>query len=265
MDRIERLLAEYDDRASEVSNADHRFFKATLERWLDLLDETPEFSVVCQRLEASVDFARWYEDLERRQASHGMGSAPLSLPKGRDENLGIRIALFRAMTDGRINGADFAHTYISSDRSVNQNLRDLDGQVFDPTVRELRRRIEWSARGVEEPSPVPASDRIVTINHNSPDFHELIDALDDVQRSLKSVNDYDDPEEKEQVAAEIEAGRKLLDAPRARALAVAATLGTALGFLAVRFADAVLGKIADVALDKLGHLLPAILDYLTKW
>ncbi|GEO18373.1 hypothetical protein [Microvirga aerophila] len=84
MDRIERLLTEYDDRASEVTNADHRFFKASLERWFDLIDETPEFAVTCQRLEASVDFPRWYEELGRRQSSHGMGSAPLSLsPRAR--------------------------------------------------------------------------------------------------------------------------------------------------------------------------------------
>ncbi|GEO18372.1 hypothetical protein [Microvirga aerophila] len=176
----------------------------------------------------------------------------------------MRIALFRAMADGRIDGVVFAHTYVSSNRKVNEDIRALSAQVFDPMMRELRRRIEWSARGVEEPSPVPASDRIVTINHNAPDFRELIDALDNVQQALRAING-GEPDEKGQLSAEIEAGRKLLDAPRTRIQALTATVGSALLWVAKRFADTAAGKAAEIAMDKLGKVIPAILDYLAKW
>jgi hypothetical protein len=113
--------------------------------------------------------------------------------------------------------------------------------------------------------PVPASDRIVTIDHNTPDFRELIDALEKVQQSLRAINDYDDPEEKEQVSAEIDAGRKLLEAPQTRIQALMATVGSALLWVAKRFADTVAGKAAEIAMDKLGKIIPAIINYLSKW
>lgn len=70
---------------------------------------------------------------------------------------------------------------------------------------------------------IPASDRLVTLNHNEPDYLELVDAVDQAEEIIRSTNE-DYGGEKEQLLSEISLGKQLLKSLRVRVLAVTALL-----------------------------------------
>ena len=64
---------------------------------------------------------------------------------------------------------------------------------------------------------IPASNRVVPINHNSPEYGDAVKALDDLEHTLKTANDFPgELEEKEQRIAEVRATKDLLEATRVR-------------------------------------------------
>lgn len=124
---------------------------------------------------------------------------------------------------------------------------------LDPAGYERARRLigEYYGddSGDDENSAIPASDRIVTLNHNSPDYLKTIQALENVILLLKENNKLrgDDPLDQEQRSAELDAGKILLKPRRISVKAVTAVLLGPLGYLATKFADAPLGEAAQWA------------------
>jgi hypothetical protein len=170
------------------------------------------------------------------------------------------------MARGEIKAAIFAHTFISpSERNLNVNVSQLSQQLFIPTARLLRRHLERVETAVPGPDitplfvpasdrTAPASDRTVTLDHNTPDYAETVHSLEKVEHAIQEANDYDDPDDKEQRIAELSAGRRLLQATRARADALIALLYRGLLYLAKRFAEVAIGAAATAALALLGKL-----------
>lgn len=114
--------------------------------------------------------------------------------------------------------------------------------------------------GSSQLAAVPAVDRIVTLDHNSLQYQEAIDAIDRVIEAVAGDNEYGeaDPEEKAALVGALKAGRSLLDATRVRILAVYATLIPSLQYVADNFAKgaiAALGASAVAAVMKLLGLL----------
>ncbi len=258
-DRISDLLQDYDDLVDVVANATHNLYQASLSRWFALIDEAPKFAREVARLESLNDFDTWYRDLEDRQRKHGMGSTQLDLPTDREAALGMQVSLFRRMANGKIRAEIFAHVYIApSERNVNRGLNEFSKQIFIPAAKALRRRLERTANSVSSPdiAPlfVPAADRTVTLDHNSPDYTDTLRALEKVEQAVQQANDYDDPDDKEQRVAELSAGRRLLQATRARVDALIAVIYRGLSYLAKKFADVTIGEAAKAALALLGKL-----------
>jgi hypothetical protein len=104
---------------------------------------------------------------------------------------------------------------------------------------------------------VPASDRVVTLNHNAPEYKQATEVLPQIIELVRGDNEYGDadPEDKEQRLAELEAGGRLLKAPRARLEPIKALLLPALKYLAKKFADTTIGLLASKALAALLALL----------
>jgi hypothetical protein len=255
-DRISELLQEYDDLVSTIAGANHRLYQTSLAQWFSLIDATSDFARVVSGLEALSDFDAWYEDLQRRQKSAG---ADLHLPNDQNAALGIQIALFRRMARGEINAAIFAHEFISpGERNLNTNVGQLSQQLFIPTARSLRRQLERAeAPGLSldlSPLFVPASDRTVTLDHNAAEYAQAVRSLEKVEDAIQQANDYDDPKDKEQRIAELSAGKRLLQATRARADVLIALLYRGLLYLAKKFADVAIGVAATAALALLGRL-----------
>ncbi|WP_439356756.1 hypothetical protein [Bradyrhizobium sp. DASA03007] len=69
---------------------------------------------------------------------------------------------------------------------------------------------------------IPASDRVVSLSHNSPEQQQALEKLDELVAAVKETNDFPgEPEEREQIVAELSAGRRLLEAARVRVAACA--------------------------------------------
>jgi hypothetical protein len=83
---------------------------------------------------------------------------------------------------------------------------------------ELRRYLE------REIATVPAADRVVPLDHNSPSYREIVDDLERLENALRSSNEYSDETEKGQRIAEVSASRRLLEAGQVRVEALVALL-----------------------------------------
>lgn len=97
-------------------------------------------------------------------------------------------------------------------------------------------------------SPIPASDRLVPLDHNSPQFEQLVSALNSVEEALRGWNGYFDEDEKERTLAEVEAGKALLKPKQARLDALVAVLVNGLKAMLKKAADSALAKLIDTAL-----------------
>jgi hypothetical protein len=102
---------------------------------------------------------------------------------------------------------------------------------------------------------IPASDRVVTLDHNSPDYKSLVTSLEKLETALQTTNDFPEDSDKEQRIAELSAGRRLLQSLRVHAGAAMAVLGNVLTFCIKSFAGHEIGNLAAPALNLLRNLL----------
>jgi hypothetical protein len=108
---------------------------------------------------------------------------------------------------------------------------------------------------VPESFEIPASDRVVRLDHNSAPYTEAMEALDKLEHTLKTANDFDNVEERDQLLAEVSAGKRLLQATLVRVRAVTEVLGTGLKYMAKKFVDGGIGKAAGWAWELILRLL----------
>src|SRR6185437_9536107 len=125
---------------------------------------------------------------------------------------------------------------------------EIIGQIYIPMSRELRRYLkEITTQQTNMAWTVPASDRIVTLNHNSDAYKETVETLDKLEDAVEQANDYPDAEDKEQRLAELSAGKRLLSSARVRVAAAVAVLSPLLLWLADKFVGSLIGQIAQTA------------------
>jgi hypothetical protein len=104
-------------------------------------------------------------------------------------------------------------------------------------------------------SAIPASNRIVTLGHNSPAQNEAIETVDNLIEAVRTSNDFEATEDERALAiAELSAGRRLLESARARVAAVRETLQPTLKWILEKGAGAIVGKIAGRLWDILTNL-----------
>lgn len=103
---------------------------------------------------------------------------------------------------------------------------------------------------------IPASDRAVTLGHNSPEQVEALQKIDELVSAVEAKNDFPgDPEFKEQVIAELSAGRRLLEAARVRVTAVREALGPPIKWIIEKGGSAMISKMAGDLWQYLSKLL----------
>ena len=103
----------------------------------------------------------------------------------------------------------------------------------------------------------PAADRIVSLDHNSKEYRTTVEVLDAVIDEVRKSNEYGDkdPQDRDQRVAELEAGKRLLEAPKVSVNAIQAVIITTLAYLAMKFADAAIGNLASQAIDAVKNLV----------
>lgn len=104
---------------------------------------------------------------------------------------------------------------------------------------------------------VPASDRVVGLNHNAPAYIEALVALDALLVVVRESNSYREMDEADQErrVAELEAGRTLLHSRTVSLKVVKAALWSTLAYLALKFVDAPIGEAATLSWNALKLLL----------
>jgi hypothetical protein len=186
----------------------------------------------------------------------GSGAKNVEWPPERAVRLGIQLLLFRHFSDGDVDPATFATTILHSGKHINDGIADIVGQIFVPMSRELRRYLQEATEQSDDiPSHIPASDRIVALDHNSEAYIQTTEGLDKLVEVLEQVNDYPDADDKEQKLAEISAGRRLLRAVKVRYAVIAAILGPPLAWLSEKFAGGLVGQVAGTVWQALKGLI----------
>jgi len=171
-------------------------------------------------------------------------TAGLNLPKEPEKALGMKLALFRHFSESTIDDVPtFGFAFMRVGQDFNENARNVIEQLFMPMARELRRYLEI------ELEKVPASDRIVTLDHYSSGYREAVAALETLENVLRGANDYPDPEEKERVVAEVSATRRLFQSVKVRVGAVASLLSLPALYLVKEFAGTAVGDAAQKVID----------------
>jgi hypothetical protein len=223
MSDFTNFRAVYDELTDEVTRARYPFLPDHLRNWFDHLDSTPQVAPIVSRLQHGLDIDGW------AQQATVNNNRSLNFGSDREKALGMKLLLFRAFADKKQDIAGFGFQFLHVGRNVNDNARAFVEQVFNPMARELRRLLEGELlrpEGEKAPPlvPVPASDRSVTIDHNSRAYADAEEAMEKLEIAIREANDFSDPLEKEQREAEVSAARRLLRATLVRLEPLAALL-----------------------------------------
>jgi hypothetical protein len=120
-------------------------------------------------------------------------------------------------------------------------------------IRHLRRVAEQQLEAA-----VPASDRVVSLNHNSQQYAETIEAAEQLETVIQQANDFPDVQEKEQRVAEVSAVRRLLQAARVRVEPILSLLKPLAEQVKTKLRDTLIG----MAITKFLTLLGALIGYI---
>lgn len=219
---LDEFLEEYDDFTRQVQGGDYNIFPSRLSQWMHLIDE--EDADVSQHI-------RWLRTRPGADEAYtslvhfkgGMSDSVLNIPPDRLDRLSAQLLLFSDLNSGKVKFLDFSHA-LFYDRNVNASLGKMIDGLFTPFASELRRYIK---RNFDEPVPefdtidpkeniiVPASDRLVTINHNAPQIIELTELLSNIEEDIRGRNDID-PGIRSVALSELRASKEILEADSAR-------------------------------------------------
>lgn len=220
MSDFSNFSAVYNELTDAVTSAKHQFFKDHLVNFFDTIDLTPNAARVVHGLETRVNFPKWYEECQKSTGSM-VGSGELTWPKDKVDKLAMKVALLRAMSTGELDVYNFCSAFLYTDNDFDVHVYDVSQQIFLPTTRELLRYID---QNFDRAAEVPASDRAVTVNHNSQGYADAETAMENLEAAIREANDFAEPEEKEQRQAEVSAARRLMKAVRVRLEPLAALL-----------------------------------------
>lgn len=102
-------------------------------------------------------------------------------------------------------------------------------------------------------STIPASDRIVSLDHNSNSYKEAVSSVNEVIDGLNKANDLGDltVEEKEAITSSLTTSKLLLAQLKIRVSIVSELVVPPFKWVMKKFADQAIGKIAGIAVGKI--------------
>lgn len=250
---ISNFHVTYDSLVHDILGARHQFIAERLQEWFAILDETPDVSRIISRLEEGLDFKNWFGGCENSGESFE-GNGKLTYPPTREGRLGMQLKLFRAVAQETLEAWELGHTYTYAGSNMDANAQAFIQQVFHPLQKDLLRHIDRQLENMKD--EIPASDRVVRIDHNSPSYREAEEALDNLEHGLQSTNEFPgEPEEKDQFIAEVSAARRLLQAARVRIVALVELLKPLLVQFVAKVKDGVIATLATAAVAAIVALL----------
>lgn len=250
------FFEDYDALTQDVSSAGFGEFENTLKRWAYFLNDNEISGPIVKKLTSQVDFGSWFKD-QNSSGSSMVGSKRFDWPLESESRIGMQLKLIGALVDGSVQLTNLLVNYFYKANNLDSMISELNAQLFVPMTRDLRRLI---ARMIKSSPPVvPASDRVVPIDHNSAEYRNAEGTLAKLEEALEQTNDYPDTEDKSQRVAEVSAARRLLRAARVRVEAIVAVILPPLKWLANHFAGGAIGFFASDAIAAIGKLLGPII------
>lgn len=260
-DDADEFFDDFDHYSQEVTLARHQDHARALRQWFQVLERAPE------PLRSRISWLRGLYSAEKLskevivQGRGMVGSGRLNWPDDLQERLSSQLVLLETLAEKQDAAWQFGVNFFPIRGSnINDIVSELNRHLFEPHARELRRHLVKNAdKPLDEAQGgvIPASDRVVSLNHNSQAHTEADAALADVESSLRQLND-GNPEDKERVIAEVSAARRLLQATKIRVAALVSLLGSALAWIASQFAETAAGQAAEWAIQKLVEYLPLL-------
>jgi hypothetical protein len=262
--------AVYDELTDEVTRSRPQFLPDHLDNWFALIDETPGVRDVVRQIESSASLEQ-YEFINRLKPSRGIqppppfpGSrapGPLQWPADREKRLGMQLRVFREIARRMLPVADFGTQFIEGANAEEAAKLAVD-HVFSPVARELRHRLE-AALAEQEETEIPASDRTVSLDHNSAAYGDAMQALEELEEAIRGANDFAGSEEKEQRIAEVSAVRRVMQAVRVRVQPVVDLLKPIVVQFAAKLKDTLVGVAVNKAVAALTVIIGQVFKTLT--
>lgn len=251
--RDEDFFDEFDAATRDVSRASHQSYADALRRWFFVLDDSPLAKPVLYDLEKAIDAQSWFNEYIKQEHD----SSSLAWPMRTNERLGLQLGILRLFAANKEHHLEpFGRRfYRHGPQNFHAVTSNITTELFQPVAEDLRRRLVRATERTVETEDIPASDRSVRLDHNQPSYEEAIAAIDRLEELVKQTNDYDDSEEKDQVIAELSAGRRLLQAVRVRLRPIGQVIGGAVRTLIARFGTGLINQAAHEVWDKLTGLL----------
>ncbi len=243
----------YDELTDEVTRSRYQFLPDHLRNWYEALDTTPGISTIISRLEDGLDVDKWLQAAQQTGGSFA-GSSRLDWGSDKEKSLGMRLALFRAAANSKQDISRLGFHFIHVGNSINDNAQAFLDQVFSPMARELRRFLEAEAQKPDF-GRIPASDRTVTVNHNSKEYADADEAMEQLEKAIRETNDFPSLEERDQREAEISAARRLLKAARVDVEKVATLVKPVVVEYVKKVKDGIVAHAASATVTALGVLL----------
>ncbi len=253
---MDSWFAEYDELVAEVEASSYQTFSQHLQRWLDFIDEHPGIGPHIALWERSVEFGEWYTAALLTKTMDDPGK--LNWPRDEKKRIGLHFCLFRDLASDQLDVSEFADAFFIVPNDFDSHVARVADQVFRPFARELRRAVQrlglTNQPGMDDAN-IPASDRVVTLNHNSAEYGELTEKLKSIGEKIGRLNDYPDPAAKDRHTAELSAAQRLLKSTTVRVAALMMVLVPTLKWLSITFAEGAIGDLAGQLLKLLGAVL----------
>ncbi|MBD7992831.1 hypothetical protein H9643_18810 [Ochrobactrum sp. Sa2BUA5] len=260
---LDEFLEEYDDYTHQVSSSGMNLFSSRLKQWFHLLDNAdPDIAGHMKWLEARIGRFVIPDEVFIEDGGNA-NSGKINIPSDKIDRLTSYLYLFRGFVSDPRSVLTFGFRNFH-DRSTNVMLDKIISGLFEPFSTELRRYIQ---KNFDEPVPedeqlnhaagaIPASDRIVHINHNQPEFIEISDLLKSVEEDIRGINDAD-AEIQDRALSELRAANEIIHAQSARYDVLKALLFGCLKWLAIKFAD----NAVSIAITTLLGLVTAFFGF----
>lgn len=251
----EEFVEEYNDCVSDVQNADYKSHSLKLIDFFNLLDASYFSKNHIRNLESLVDFGAWYNSGKSTTGSM-VGSGNLNWSSNKNERLGQNLSLFRNFSKDSNAVVKFSLNFLYAGSNYNDMIYKLNEQLFTPFSRDLFKYIRRNQNTLGK-QEAPASDRIVSLDHNSSEYQIVMKKLEELKDTLRKNNQLaiEEPQDQSRVIAEISAAQDLLKAPRVRVDIVKDIIVTALKYIGHKIAD----NIVDIAIKAIFLGLTALL------
>ena len=246
--KLERFFDEYDEIGHRLSLARERDFARVLRTWFACLNEAPDIiSQEIRRLEALQSWDIVQSEVIKT-GRHTVGSGRLDWPDDKEHRLGGQLLLLRKLASEELKAGNFSlHYFYSGVNNIDSHVNEMASLLFEPHAEELRRRLEDVVEdSTADEVYVPASDRVVRLDHNSDAFQHSIVALEKTLARLRENNEMD-PDDKTRIDVELDSGLQMIKAPKTRIQAAEVVLLGALKWLVDRFASSMVGIAAAKA------------------